>query len=679
MKRITHLFQIILLRLLSRKATIGLATLLLFGSAGGALAQGTMFTYQGRITDQGTNFTGTGQFKFALVTSTNLNHQATATANAPSGGYITAYTVTSGGNGYTSALSVTVSGGGGSGAAATAVISGGAVIAVNVSNPGDGHYTTAPTVTIAPPPADIVYTSYWSNDGTSVNGSQPGAVVDVPVNNGLFNVTLGDTTLANMAAINAGLFMQPNLQLRIWFSDGVNGFAALDPAQNLTPTPYTAFATTASNLSGTLPTAQLSGTIPMGQLSGTAGNFSATNITVLSTIAGNGGGLTNLNASQLASGTLPLAQLPGVVLTNGESAIVLFNNDVNLDNANYGLGYRSSFAGQFFDGPLLWGFNGGALGTVGPNEVSLTWDYLGNVWVSNHLATTSLNVDRAGLNAGSVSSNALTFGISSGEGIASQRSSGVNQYDLEFYTDYTNRMTIANSGNVGINTTTPSETLEINGTSRLDDNDLYLRAGTDRNHGLGYRANLRTDASTNTTLVDGPFLYGYNGGALGVSGPDTAVLQWNYSGNVYVHSNLVVLNAASKPGGGSWSTYSDGRLKDVAGKFTRGLEALAGIDPVQYHYKPDNYLSLPSQPEYVGVLAQEVQQAVPEAVSQRQDGYLTVNNDPIIWTMVNAIKELNQKVDKKTAENAELKAQNKALAERLNELAQAVHALAEKK
>ena len=46
------------------------------------LAQGTAFTYQGRVLDGGTNFTGAGLFKFALVTSSNANHTATATANS---------------------------------------------------------------------------------------------------------------------------------------------------------------------------------------------------------------------------------------------------------------------------------------------------------------------------------------------------------------------------------------------------------------------------------------------------------------------------------------------------------------------------------------------------------------------------------------------------------------------
>ena len=160
-----------------------------------AHAQNTTFTYQGRVLDNGTNFTGAGQFQFALVTSTNFNHTATATANPPSGGFITGYVVTVGGSGYVTAPAVTIFGGGGSGAAATANLSGGVVTSLTVASTGNGAYTSAPTVTIAPPPASISYSTYWSNDGTSVNGSEPTASVIVGVTNGLFTVVLGDPTV----------------------------------------------------------------------------------------------------------------------------------------------------------------------------------------------------------------------------------------------------------------------------------------------------------------------------------------------------------------------------------------------------------------------------------------------------------------------------------------------------
>ena len=92
------------------------------------------------------------------------------------------------------------------------------------------------------------FTTFWSNDGTSVNGSEPAAAVLVGVSNGLFTVALGDATQSNMTAIDAAVFNQPNLRLRIWFNDGVSGSLALDPPQNLTAAPYAIFANTASNL-----------------------------------------------------------------------------------------------------------------------------------------------------------------------------------------------------------------------------------------------------------------------------------------------------------------------------------------------------------------------------------------------------------------------------------------------
>jgi len=230
--------------------------LLLGASAVAVCAQNTVFTYQGRVQVSGTDFSGAGQFKFALVTSSNANHQATAAANL-SGQFVTSYTVTFGGNGYVTPPAVTVFGGGGSGATAHATISGGVVTSVIPDNAGSG-YSSAPTVQIAPPPPNISFTTFWSNDGTSVAGSEPSAAVSVPVSNGLFTVAIGDTTLANMASLDASIFLQPKLQLRIWFSDGVNPFAALNPPQDLTPTPYAAYAAnaanavTASNLTGTI-------------------------------------------------------------------------------------------------------------------------------------------------------------------------------------------------------------------------------------------------------------------------------------------------------------------------------------------------------------------------------------------------------------------------------------------
>jgi hypothetical protein len=314
-----------------------------------AYAQGAAFTYQGRVTDNGTNFTGTGQFEFALVTSTNASRTATATANAPSGGYITGYAVTSDGNGYTgTTAAVMVTGGGGSGAAAHANISGGAVVSISVDNTGNGLYTNAPTVTIAPPPESLSYTTYWSNDGTSVNGSEPVSAVNVGVSSGLFTVVLGDISQLNMTVINDSIFTQPNLQLRIWFSDGVNGFAALDPAQNLTPTPYATIANTALNLDNGLTIQNNTNGAP-DVVGGSSVNYISGNV-VGATIAGGGApnsfnqGYSNsvtANFGTIGGGAANTAGGPDGFATVGGG----LDNNANNDYATVGGGDENTASG----------------------------------------------------------------------------------------------------------------------------------------------------------------------------------------------------------------------------------------------------------------------------------------------------------------------------------------------
>ena len=118
------------------------------------------------------------------------------------------------------------------------------------------------------------------------------------------------------------------------------------------------------------------------------------------------------------------------------------------------------------------------------------------------------------------------------------------------------------------------------------------------------------------------------------------------SGGVGINTNwpgtydLAVNGSAAKTGGGSWSTFSDRRLKAIQGTYERGLEEITRLNTLRYRYTEDNALGLPSDGEFVGVVAQDVQEVIPESVEEGSDGYLMVNNDAIIWAMVNAIKEL---------------------------------------
>lgn len=82
--------------------------------------------------------------------------------------------------------------------------------------------------------------SFWSNDGTSVAGSEPAAAVPLTVTKGLYSVLLGDVAVPNMGAIPAAAFANADVRLRVWFSDGVNGSQLLTPDERLAPASYLA-------------------------------------------------------------------------------------------------------------------------------------------------------------------------------------------------------------------------------------------------------------------------------------------------------------------------------------------------------------------------------------------------------------------------------------------------------
>jgi hypothetical protein len=123
------------------------------------------------------------------------------------------------------------------------------------------------------------------------------AAVNLAEANGLFTIVLGDTTIPNMVAIGASSFNQPNLQLRIWFNDGVNGFAALSPVQNLTPTP---FAIVAGSLAGVVENNSLASGV-FSTIGGGGGNFIPNGIDH-ATISGGGGNSVNGGGGTVAGG-----------------------------------------------------------------------------------------------------------------------------------------------------------------------------------------------------------------------------------------------------------------------------------------------------------------------------------------------------------------------------------------
>jgi len=96
----------------------------------------------------------------------------------------------------------------------------------------------------------------WTNDGSHIGdpvSTVPDTPVTVPVNYGVYNVRLGDTTLTGMTAIPSSVFDSDDVKLRVIFDDGVNLEEVLSPDQQITSAAYAYHALNADRADVSIP------------------------------------------------------------------------------------------------------------------------------------------------------------------------------------------------------------------------------------------------------------------------------------------------------------------------------------------------------------------------------------------------------------------------------------------
>jgi len=181
-------------------------------------------------------------------------------------------------------------------------------------------------------------TTFWSNDGSSVAGSQPTQATTNPVTRGLFTVVLGDT---NMQPVGSTIFTNSDVRLRIWFNDGTNGFAMLAPDQRLTSSGYTMMAASVPN--GAVTSAQLAigavNTPALANGSVTAGKLAPQAVSAPALAQG------AVTSAQLASASVTSPAIaPGAVTAtalapNAVTASAIADGTIGQSKLNFQLGY----------------------------------------------------------------------------------------------------------------------------------------------------------------------------------------------------------------------------------------------------------------------------------------------------------------------------------------------------
>jgi hypothetical protein len=288
-----------------------------------------------------------------------------------------------------------------------------------------------PLAPVTPENYPVKFRIYDEETGGAVTWAEQQIVT---VDKGSFSVVLGEG--------NAIGGPRPNLSEV--FAGGANRYLELTvtideedrtllPRLRLLPAPYAFMATSATQLVDPSGTAKLS--VNNGK------------------IVGDGSGLTGLTANQITSGTLNPAQIPNLDAAKITSGTLNPAQIPNLDAAKI------------------------TSGTLNNNQIPTD---LGSKRFSG-----SVYVDYSGTNDGTVynpdpaKTAALRFGNEiSGEGIASKRTTGGNQYGLDFYTGYQSRLSVGSNGNIGIGTSSPSAKLQVMGEVKLGSNgDQFAVSG----------------------------------------------------------------------------------------------------------------------------------------------------------------------------------------------------------
>jgi len=117
--------------------------------------------------------------------------------------------------------------------------------------------------------------------------------------------------------------------------------------------------------------------------------------------------------------------------------------------------------------------------------------------------------------------------------------------------------------------------------------------------------------------------------------------------NAFVNPNGIVGTISTNGSATAYNTSSDARLKDVTGE-ARGLEVITKLNPVAYNWKADGKAD-------EGLIAQEVKEIVPNAVSGSEDEHYQMDYSKLVTHLVAGMKEQQEQIESLKSEIAKLK------------------------
>lgn len=330
------------------------------------------------------------------------------------------------------------------------------------------------------------------------------------------------------------------------------------------------------------------------------------------------------------------------------------NNGTSLPGINFGLNSGEGLSSKRTAGGNQYGLD---LYTNAATRLSITNAGLvgiGTTSPQNQLSIANgMNIDQLNRNSATIASNALTFGLSSGEGIGSNRTGGggvnSNRYGLDFYTNFIIRLSITQNGRIGIGTTMPEKQLSLSGGMNIDQgntgvgavNSSSLSFGSASGEAIGsnrqagnnqYGLDFFTDGMNRMSISNSGNV------GIGLSTPQT---------KLHVNGSIVAMGTI---------TPSDIRYKRNIVPVDNALKKIMSLSAYYYSFKTNEFPDMSFDTKrQIGVIAQEVERVLPEVVITLQNGYKTVDYPKLIPLLIQGMNEQQHIIEKQQQQIDELK------------------------